>query len=265
MRFLMKKDIILAGVGGQGILSIAYVIDNAALACGYNFKQAEVHGMAQRGGAVQSHLRISDTVIHSDLVPLGCADLIISVEPLETLRYLSYLSEAVGVVIASTTPYVNIPDYPYKDTIVHALGKLPEFVLVDSESLAKDAGSVRSQNMVMVGASYPYLSPISRNSLEKFISILFQSKGEKVMNVNLTAFEMGYVSGKNFRLLVKCGMETKNALLLNRNLEAKEMSTETAELWKNEFERSENIRSKLEALVERMPVTRDALNVFIDK
>ncbi len=137
----MKQDIILAGVGGQGILSIAFVIDNAALADGLQFKQAEVHGMAQRGGAVQSHLRLSSERIWSDLIPKGEADLILSVEPLEALRYFDYLRPD-GIVVTSSTPYKNIPDYPDLDRLLGEVAKAGGSVIVDSEKLAKEAGTV---------------------------------------------------------------------------------------------------------------------------
>src|SRR4030042_5605627 len=115
----MKQDIILAGVGGQGILSIAFVIAGAALEDGLEVKQAEVHGMSQRGGAVQSHLRLSQERIFSDLIPKGEADLILSVEPLEALRYVDYLRPE-GMVVSSRPPFVNIPDYPDLGTILSA-------------------------------------------------------------------------------------------------------------------------------------------------
>ena len=105
----MKKDIILCGVGGQGILSIATIIGEAATKNGLYLKQAEVHGMSQRGGDVQSHLRLSTDVIYSDLIPYASADLIISMEPMESLRYLTWLA-ADGAVVTNNKPYVNIPD-----------------------------------------------------------------------------------------------------------------------------------------------------------
>ena len=89
----MKTDMILSGVGGQGILSIAAVVGEAAVNEGLYMKQAEVHGMSQRGGDVQSNLRLSDQPIASDLIPKGQADLIVSLEPMEALRYLPYLKK----------------------------------------------------------------------------------------------------------------------------------------------------------------------------
>lgn len=185
----MKQDIILAGVGGQGILSIAFVIDNAALKEGLHIKQAEVHGMSQRGGAVESHLRLSTEGIFSDLIPRGEADLILSVEPLETLRYLDYLHPE-AMVISSRVPLVNIPDYPDLASVLAKIQEVPRHLLVDSETLAREAGSARAQNMVMLGAASPFLI-VNPGSLLEFIRVLFEPRGEAVVASNLKAFELG--------------------------------------------------------------------------
>lgn len=185
----MKQDIILAGVGGQGILSIAYVIDNAALADGLAFKQAEVHGMAQRGGAVQSHMRLSDGTIWSDLIPKGEADMIMSVEPLEAVRYFDFLRPD-GIVITSSTPFRNIPDYPDLDKVLDAVRKAPRSVIVDSERLAKEAGTVKAQNIVLLGAASSFLI-LKEKSLLGTIETLFRGRGPTVLEANLKAFELG--------------------------------------------------------------------------
>jgi indolepyruvate ferredoxin oxidoreductase beta subunit len=185
----MKQDIILAGVGGQGILSIAYVIDNAALADGLFFKQAEVHGMAQRGGAVQSHMRLSDGAVWSDLIPKGAADMVLSVEPLEALRYLDYLRPD-GIVVTSSTPYRNIPDYPDIDKVLAAVRRAPRSVVVDSEKLAKEAGTVKAQNIVLLGAASSFLI-LKETSLVATIEDLFRARGGPVLEANLKAFELG--------------------------------------------------------------------------
>ncbi len=185
----MKQDIILAGVGGQGILSIAFVIDNAALADGLRFKQAEVHGMAQRGGAVQSHLRLSDEEVWSDLIPKGAADMILSVEPLEALRYFEYLKPD-GVVVTSSTPYKNIPDYPDLDTILAAVRRARKSVIIDSERIAKEAGTTKAQNMVMLGAASRHLI-LREDSLRCYIDALFKARGPAVVEINIKAFELG--------------------------------------------------------------------------
>ena len=185
----MKQDIILAGVGGQGILSIAFVIDNAALKRGFKIKQAEVHGMAQRGGAVQSHLRLSTDPIHSDLIPRGGADIILSVEPLESLRYLDYLGPG-GRIITSSTPFINIPDYPDPEVILAEIRKVKGSILVDSEALSRRAGSGRVQNMVMLGAASPHLI-LEAGDLMEFVGVLFREKGEKTVEMNREAFRLG--------------------------------------------------------------------------
>lgn len=185
----MKKDIILAGVGGQGILSIAAIIGTAAIESGMHLKQAEVHGMSQRGGDVQSHLRISDKPIYSDLIPNGGADLIISVEPMESLRYLPYLSEN-GWLITNTKAYLNIPDYPDHDELINKIKSLPNHVTLDADQIAKDIGSSRSMNMVMLGAASKFLDT-PYETLEKGIKTIFRRKGEKVVNANLEAMKAG--------------------------------------------------------------------------
>ena len=185
----MKQDIILAGVGGQGILSIAYVIDNAALKQGLSFKQAEVHGMAQRGGAVQSHLRLSNDPIFSDLIPKGGADMILSVEPLESIRYFDYLAPD-GIVVTSSSPFVNIPNYPELDEVLSKVQSVSKNIIVDSAKLAQEAGFARAQNMVMLGAASAHLI-LQEENLKKFIRELFQARGDKVVDINIRAFDLG--------------------------------------------------------------------------
>lgn len=185
----MKKDIILAGVGGQGILSIAATIGMAALKDNLYMKQAEVHGMSQRGGDVQSHLRISDKPIASDLVPLGKADLIISVEPMEGLRYLKYLKPD-GWLITNTNPYINIPNYPEIEEVVREIEKQQYFVSLNADEIAKSIKSPKSSNIVMLGAASPFLG-IPFENFEEGIKMIFGKKGEEVVNVNLEALRLG--------------------------------------------------------------------------
>lgn len=185
----MKKDIILAGVGGQGILSIATVIGTAAIQEGMFLKQAEVHGMSQRGGDVQSHLRISTAEVASDLIPEGKADLIISVEPMEALRYLPMLSKD-GWVITNAQPFINIPNYPNIEDVLNRLKQIPNHVVLDAEQIAKDLGSPRSANMVVLGAAAPFLG-LSFDKFESAIKTIFGKKGEEVINANLAALAKG--------------------------------------------------------------------------
>lgn len=190
----MKKDIILSGVGGQGILSIATVIGRAALEEGLQIKQAEVHGMSQRGGDVQSNLRISSSRIDSDLIARGGADLIISLEPMEALRYLPWLA-ADGWVITNTVPFVNIPNYPDAGTLQRELASLPHVVALDVDSLAKAAASPRSANMVLLGAAAPFLG-LEAGKFEQGIRAIFARKGNAVVEMNLAAFRAGYEQAK---------------------------------------------------------------------
>ncbi len=185
----MKTNIILAGVGGQGILTIAAIIDTAALDCDLNIKQSEVHGMSQRGGAVQSHVRISDKEIYSDLIPYGKADLIISVEPMELLRYLPYLKEN-GFLVTDSNPFINITNYPELEKLYAEIKKRPNSILLDAKKIAKDLGNSKAANIVLLGASSE-LIPLSEESLKSAIKTLFKRKGERIVNKNIEAFDKG--------------------------------------------------------------------------
>lgn len=187
----MKKDIILAGVGGQGILSIATVIGQAALAEGWCLKQAEVHGMSQRGGEVQSHLRISTEPIWSDLIPQGKADIILSLEPLEALRYVPWLAPE-GCVVTSSVPFRNIDNYPDIDQVYAAVKACPKHILIDTDALVKEINApVQAANMVLLGAAVPMLGiepEIMKTALQK----VFARKSEAVVETNIRALMAGY-------------------------------------------------------------------------
>lgn len=185
----MKNDIILSGVGGQGILSIAATIGLAAVANNLFLKQSEVHGMSQRGGDVQSHLRISDKPVFSDLIPYGKADLIISVEPMESLRYLPWLSKT-GWLVTNSNPFINIPDYPQIAEIIAEINKVKNHIIIDADGIAKESGSARSGNMVILGAASSFID-MPYLSLENAISKLFERKGEEVIKANLKALKAG--------------------------------------------------------------------------
>ncbi|MDR0589317.1 MAG: indolepyruvate oxidoreductase subunit beta [Spirochaetaceae bacterium] len=185
----MKKDIILAGVGGQGVLSIAAIIAQAALLEGLFVRQSEVHGMAQRGGAVLAHLRIADGRIPSDLVPRGGADLIISMEVLESLRYVPWLAPA-GALVTAAEPIINIPDYPELQDILTAIAAFPLYRILEAAALAKEAGLAKAVNMVMVGAASPFL-PIPPEILENTIAAQFAAKAPATAEANRQAFRLG--------------------------------------------------------------------------
>lgn len=185
----MKKDIILAGVGGQGILSIAACIGMAALEEKLFLKQAEVHGMSQRGGAVQSNLRISSDPIASDLIPEGKADIILAVEPMESLRYLPMLDKN-GWIITSINPFVNIPDYPPLEEVMKEIWMQPKYITLDADLMAKACGSIKAANMVVLGAAAPFLG-LKPQSLENAIKAIFGRKGADIVQLNLDALKAG--------------------------------------------------------------------------
>ncbi len=185
----MKNDIILSGVGGQGILSIAAAIGLAAVENNLYLKQSEVHGMSQRGGDVQSHFRLSDRPVFSDLIPFGQADIILSVEPMESLRYLPWLSDD-GWLVTNSNPFINIPDYPPLDEILNEIKKIKNNIIIDADSVAKEAGSIRTGNIVILGAASRSISmPFS--SLENAVRKLFERKGEELVEINLKALRAG--------------------------------------------------------------------------
>jgi indolepyruvate ferredoxin oxidoreductase, beta subunit len=185
----MRFDIVLAGVGGQGVLSLSSIIAAGALDGGLFVKQSEVHGMAQRGGAVTAHLRLSDAPIASDLVPLGAASMILSLEPLESLRYLEYLSPG-GTVVTATQPVANIDDYPALEELLESIRSLPRAFLVDATALARRAGLAQATNMVMAGAAARWL-PLAPSAIERCIEQRFARKGPTVVQKNLAAFHAG--------------------------------------------------------------------------
>ena len=187
----MKTDIILSGVGGQGILSIATIIGEAATRMGLTLKQAEVHGMSQRGGDVQSNLRLSDTSIASDLIPLGTADMILSLEPMEALRYLPYLGKD-GWIITSSTPFKNIPNYPDEEKLMAELNAHPHVVALDVEGLAKEHQMPKSANVILLGAAASFLQILDVQTLRESVGRIFASKGEAVVETNYRAFDIGY-------------------------------------------------------------------------
>jgi indolepyruvate ferredoxin oxidoreductase beta subunit len=186
----MKKDIIISGVGGQGILTIATVIGTAALMEGLELKQAEVHGMSQWGGDVQSHLRLSSNPIASDLIPEGKADIIISVEPMESLRYVNMLHKEKGWIVTSMNPFKNITNYPAVEDVLNAIWELPHYITIDADRVAKDLGSIKAANIVVLGAATPFLD-LKYESLEKAITSIFSKKGNDIIQLNLKALKAG--------------------------------------------------------------------------
>ena len=185
----MKIDIILCGVGGMGALSSAAIISKAALDMGWYMKQAETHGMSQRGGDVQSHLRISDEPIASDLIPEGQCDIILSVEPMEALRYLPFLNKN-GWVITNKNPFINIPNYPNQDELMAEINKIPNHIIFDADAIAKEIKNPKGANMVVLGAASKYLK-IDIEKLEDAVRSIFGKKGDDIINANINALRAG--------------------------------------------------------------------------
>lgn len=186
----MKKDIILAGVGGQGILTIATIIGHAATRVGLNLKQAEVHGMSQRGGDVQSNLRLSHDVIYSDLIRQGAADLIISMEPMEALRYVSFLNKD-GRIVTSSHPFKNIPNYPDEEALASELAALPGATSLAIDDMARENGMPKCANVILLGMAAPFIEILTPEQLRESVAQVFAAKGEAMAEMNLRAFDMG--------------------------------------------------------------------------
>ncbi len=192
----MKKDIVLGGVGGQGILTIAATIGTAAVGSGLFLKQSEVHGMSQRGGDVMSNLRLSSNEIYSDLIPEGKADLIIGVEPMEALRHLNMLKPD-GWLITNKKPFINIPNYPEVESVLTVVEKLNHHVSLDADTIAKNLGSMKAANMVMLGAAIPFIG-LEFSAFENALKVIFGKKGQSIIDLNIKALQAGIKEAEKF-------------------------------------------------------------------
>jgi indolepyruvate ferredoxin oxidoreductase beta subunit len=192
----MKKDIVLGGVGGQGILTIAATIGTAAVSTGLHLKQSEVHGMSQRGGDVMSNLRLSSNEVYSDLIPEGKADLIIGVEPMEALRHLNMLKHD-GWLITNKKPFINIPKYPEVEKVLEQVDALAHHVSLDADAIAKDLGTIKAANMVMLGAAIPFIG-LEFSAFEGALQTIFGRKGQDVVDLNIKALKAGMAEAEKF-------------------------------------------------------------------
>jgi indolepyruvate ferredoxin oxidoreductase beta subunit len=223
----MQYNLILAGVGGQGILTIAHMISRAAMRRGYDVRQSEVHGMSQRGGAVQSHVRFSDKPLHSDLIPLGEADMILAVEPLEALRYVEYLREQ-GVIVSSAIPFVNIPHYPPVEEVLDRIASHGDHLVVDAARVARAAGSARAENMAMLGAAASCMD-FHPDEFSGLIAEAFSAKGERIVQINERAFRLGHAAAALYRDGIQRGARPREVRAWLDKLSADELvSTEHA-------------------------------------
>ena len=136
-------------------------------------------------------------MILSDLIPQGAADIIISLEPMEALRYVPYLNPE-GWVIANTTPFVNIDNYPEPEAVLAELGKRKHAILIDVDAIAKEQSSPRAANIVLLGAAAPFLG-LDADKFEAGIRSIFARKGEQIVEMNLKAFRAGYEYAQKHR------------------------------------------------------------------
>ena len=186
-------NVTVAGLGGQGVLTVTDILAEVLFRAGFDVKKSEVHGMSQRGGDVQSNLRLSDGEIASDLIAVGTADMILSLEPMEALRYIPYLNKD-GWVITSSSPFKNIPNYPEDEALMAELRALPHVVMVDVDALAKEHSMPKCANVMLLGAAARYLNILSVEELRESIARVFGTKGEAVVEMNRRAFDLGHAA-----------------------------------------------------------------------
>lgn len=186
---MSRAEVVLAGVGGRGVLSAAGVLAAAAARDGLTVVQGELHGMAQRGGAVEATVRIATDEIHGSLIAPGGVDVIVGLEPLEALRWASYLGPD-GKLLTAVDPEPNIPDYPPLDEVLEKIRTIPGAVVVDAARLARRAGSPKAANLVMLGAASWYL-PVDASTLEAAIRDRFAGLGERLVEAGIQAFRAG--------------------------------------------------------------------------
>jgi indolepyruvate ferredoxin oxidoreductase beta subunit len=188
-------NIIICGVGGQGVVLVSELLGNAAVRGGVPVKGSEVLGMAQRGGSVFSNLRLGGDVI-APMTPEGKCDVLIAVEPSEALRNIQYLAKNSVVVLNTTTVmpytvYLGQSGYPTQEQIIDKLRRVTDRIItLDASGLAKQAGSLQAANVVMLGALFGTgLMPVKDEFAKE--AILSRFKG-KVGEINIKAFGLGY-------------------------------------------------------------------------
>lgn len=184
------KSILFAGVGGQGILKASDIMCMAMMEAGFDVKKSEVHGMAQRGGCVTSHVRYGKKV-YSPLAETGSIETLVSFEKMEALRYLKFLSKNASIILNTEEiypPSVNMGDAVYPDDVIGILKKhYPEVIAFNAAELAQKAGNVKAANVVLLGA-VSNLMDIEKSIWERVIKKSFP---EKLVKLNLDAFQMG--------------------------------------------------------------------------
>jgi indolepyruvate ferredoxin oxidoreductase beta subunit len=183
-------NILLVGVGGQGILLASEVLSEACMLAGYDVKKSEIHGMSQRGGSVVSHVRFGSQV-YSPIVPEGEGDILFGFELLETYRYLSLLKHDARVVandLRIQPPAVLLGQETYPDDLADRIReRFPDFLLVNGQELATTAGNPRAANTVLLGAVSKRLDIAEQH----WHAALARMVPKKALDVNVRAFRLG--------------------------------------------------------------------------
>lgn len=181
--------LVVAGVGGQGALTIAQIILGAAWMDGYHVLQSEVHGMSQRGGEVSAHIIFSKDPVMSPTIEEGDADLLLGLEPLETLRHLTYLKKEANIITSITT-IENMENYPTSKKILNLLKSIDGVIMIDSDLIAEEIHFSHGGNITLLGYASNYL-PVNGEVWDKAIKERFKNKGNKIVDKNLLAFKTG--------------------------------------------------------------------------
>lgn len=184
------KSILFAGVGGQGILRASDVMCMAMMEAGFDVKKSEVHGMAQRGGCVTSHVRYGEKV-YSPLAEPGTIETLVSFEKMEALRYLKFLNKNASIILNTEEiypPAVNMGDASYPDDVICFLKKhYPKVIAFNAAELAQKAGNIKAANVVLLGA----VSNLMNVDQSIWESVIKKSFPQKLVKLNLDAFQMG--------------------------------------------------------------------------
>ena len=183
------QGIIVAGVGGQGTITLAQLILGAAWRSKYHCLQSEVHGMSQRGGAVNAHIVFDSQPVTSPTIEEGSADLLIGMEPLETLRYV-HMVKKEGNIISSLSPIVNMGNYPEESTVIDAVKKVDDIHLVDTDACSKELKNRHAGNVILLGMASKFL-PMEQELWLSIFEERFKVKGDKIIQKNKEAFEYG--------------------------------------------------------------------------
>ena len=181
--------IVLSGVGGQGVLSLAQIVLEALRRSGFHALQSEIHGMSQRGGSVHAQVCFSEVPLTSPIIDEGCAELLIALEPLEALRYVAML-RMDGHLVVSEEPQVNMEGYPPLDDVYAALKAVRGAHLLDTEDLARRLNHRQAGGMALLGMASRHL-PVPEATWHAVITERFEAKGARIIEKNLEAFEAG--------------------------------------------------------------------------